>query len=125
MKTLKIQFLAMAIFALLFIACNGRSASNMTGTYVNHASSEFSIADDTLVVEHDKDQNYLIHRKTGFQVMDESGKKGKSQHETEEWNAVLDEGSQSMTENHKGRIISFDMTKGVLTLENSKYQRIN
>jgi len=125
MKTLKIQSLAMAIFALLFTACNGGSASNMTGTYVNHASSEFSIADDTLVVEHEKDQNYLIHRKTRFRVIDENGKKGKLQHETEEWKAVFDQGSQSMTENRKGRIISFDLAKGVLMLENSKYQRIN
>lgn len=125
MKILKIQSLAMAFFALFFIACKGGSASSITGTYVNHASSEFSIADDTLVVEHDKDQNYLIHRKTGFQVMNESVKKGKLQHETEEWKAVFDEGSQSMTENRKGRIISFDLAKGVLRLENSKYERIN
>jgi len=115
----------MAFVALLFIACNGISQNNITGTYVNHASSEFSVADDTLIVEHDKDHNYLIHRTTKFQVIDEAGKKGRPQHETEEWKAVFDEGSQSMTENRKGRIISFDLTKGVLTLENSSYQRIN
>lgn len=37
----------------------------MTGTYVNSAGGEFSIASDTLTVELVEGNNYLIHRRTG------------------------------------------------------------
>jgi hypothetical protein len=82
------------------------------------------VAYDTLVVVHRNDQYYLIHRKTGFRRIDEHGRRGKLQYETEEWNAVYDEDSGSMTENSKGRIISFDVNSGVLLLGNGRYQRI-
>ena len=120
----KIQFLIMALAATLFNACN-RDNQSIVGTYVNHAEGEFSIADDTLVVEHEQQQHYLIHRKTGFRTKDEAGKPGKLQQETEEWKAEYDAGSISMTESRKARVISFDPDKGLLMLENSKYQRIN
>lgn len=125
MNVLKSQSLFMAIVALLLFACNGSIEKSINGAYVNQASSEFSIANDTLIVTYKEDQNYLIHRKTGFLLIDEQGKHGKCQLESEEWNAVYDEGSQSMTENRKGRVISFDLDKGTLKLENSVYQRIN
>lgn len=125
MNALKFQSLIMAIVALLFLACNGPMGKSITGTYVNHASSEFSIADDTLIVVFKEDQNYLIHRKTGFVLIDEQGKHGKLQLESEQWNAVYDEDLETMTENSKGRTISFDLNKGTLKLENSVYQRIN
>lgn len=111
--------------ALLFGAGCSNSATDLNGTYVNHAASEFSIADDTLVVEHVKDLDYLIHRRTGYQLMDEAGKPGKRVLEKEQWKAVYDEGSGTMTENSKGRVISFDRDKGLLKLENSRFQRIN
>lgn len=120
----KIQFLIMALAAILLNACNGDNQS-IVGTYVNHAEGEFSITDDTLVVEHEQHQYYLVHRKTGFRIKDEAGKPGKLQQETEEWKAEYDAGSMSMTENRKARVISFDPDKGLLMLENSKYQRIN
>lgn len=97
----------LVLVAVLFNACSSEQSS-LTGTYVNHAQSGFSIADDTLTVTHDKDQNYLIHRKTGFQLIDDSGKKGELILESEELKAVYDEGSASMAESKKGRVISFD-----------------
>lgn len=122
---LKPQFLPLALLCLLFVACIGSVETQITGTYVKSASSEFSVAFDTLVLERRNDQYYLIHRKTGFRRMDELGKPGKLQLETEEWNAVYDESSGSMTESRKGRIISFDLNNGVLLLGNGRYQRIN
>ncbi|SMD01402.1 hypothetical protein [Pedobacter nyackensis] len=121
----KIQFFIMAIAAILFNACNNGNQPSLDGTYINHAEGEFSIADDTLEVEHVQQRHYLIHRKTGFRIKNEAGKPGKLQQESEEWKAEYDIGSMSMTENKKARVISFDPDKGVLMLENSKYQRIN
>lgn len=113
-----------AFFFSLFYACQGEGPS-ITGTYINHAESEFSIADDTIMVESKGQNNYVIHRKTGFRLIGENGELGKLQLETEEWKTVFDEGSETMTERSKGRVISFDPAKGLLMLENSKYQRID
>ena len=110
---------------MLFCAGCLKSGVELNGTYVNHAASEFSIADDTLVVEHVSGLDYLIHRRTGYFLLDDAGKPGKRVLEKEEWKAVYDEGSGTMTENRKGRMISFDSDKGILKLENSLFQRIN
>lgn len=128
MKTFKaltaLNMILIAMGYALSLSCNQES-DPVTGTYINHAASEFSIADDTLVVEHVKDLDYLIHRKTGYFILDDAGRPGKWVLEKEEWKAVFDEGSETMTENHKGRLISFDVDKGELKLENSRFQRIN
>ncbi|SDL67898.1 hypothetical protein SAMN04487898_12297 [Pedobacter sp. ok626] len=124
MKTLK-NLLVLLFTALLFGAGCSNSAINLNGTYVNHAASEFSIADDTLVVEHTGGLDYLIHRRTGYQLLDDAGRPGKRILEKEEWQAVYDEGSGTMTENSKSRVISFEVDKGELKLENSRFQRIN
>ncbi len=108
--------------AFVFMACNGTTAS-FEGTYINHAASEFSIADDTLIVEKGQGQTYLIHRKTGYRILDERGRPGKLQTESEEWKAVYDACSNSMTENRKGRVIRFE--NQALILENSTYRRKN
>jgi len=124
MNTLRNPIALLFAVMLLFFGCFN-AAPDLNGTYVNHAASEFSIADDTLIVEHVKDLNYLIHRRTGYFLLDDSGKPGKRVLEKEEWEVVYDEGSGTMTENRKGRVISFDREKGDLKLENSLFQRIN
>lgn len=125
MKNFKYAFLGVLVWVLFITGCSAGIEQQIPGTYVNKASSEFSIAYDTLVVEHDNDLNYLIHRKTGFQLIDEKGRVGDLQLEREVWKAVYDPGSQSMTENRKARVISFDMKQGLLILEKSRYQRVN
>jgi hypothetical protein len=115
------------LMALLFIAgflsaCN-RSAS-FSGTYVNSAASEFSIANDTLVVEQSENNKYLLHRSTGFRLLDDAGKPGKLQYEREEWTAVYDKDTQALTEIHNGVIITFSKDGSILTAGKRKYKRI-
>jgi hypothetical protein len=124
MNTLR-NLVALSITVMLFCAGCFNSAPNLNGTYINHAASEFSIADDTLIVELVKDSDYLIHRRTGYFLLDDAGRPGKRVLEKEGWKAVYDEGSGTMTENRKGRVISFDVDKGELRLENSVFRRIN
>nr|WP_121271733.1 hypothetical protein [Pedobacter schmidteae] len=124
MRTLK-NLIVLLVIAMLFCAGCFKSEADLNGTYINHAASEFSIADDTLVVEHVSGLDYLIHRKTGYLLLDDAGRPGKRVLEKEEWKAVFDAGSGTMTESSKGRMISFDKDKGVLKLENSLFQRIN
>lgn len=106
----------------LFAGCHNQPQVALSGTYVNSAKSEFSIASDTLTIERAQNDNYLIHRKTGIRMLDESGKPGKLIREAEEWKAVHEPGKKVMTENKKGRLIRF--TADGLLLENSPYRRI-
>jgi hypothetical protein len=128
-RVFKNQFnnnLGMAVIALVFTAflgCRGNLQPDFNGTYVNHASSEFSIADDTLVVEQVKEQQYIIRRKTGYREIAESGKVGPIQQHSETWKAVYNPDTRVMTESRKGRTLTFE--KGTLTLERSTYRRIN
>lgn len=123
----KIQFITTAMFGLtLFIsACGGVLKPNFEGTYVNNAGSEFSAANDTLIIELAQENEYLIHRKTGFRLLDEKGTPGKLQQEKEEWTAVYDPKSKVMTEKRHGKTITFNSDRSEITVVRRKYQRIN
>ncbi|PWG80805.1 hypothetical protein [Pararcticibacter amylolyticus] len=106
----------------LFGGCQRHPQVAFSGTYVNQAKSEFSIASDTLAVEKIQEENYIIRRKTGIRMLNESGKPGKLILESEEWKAIYDPEQKVMTGQQKGRLIRFS-ADGLL-LENSLYRRI-
>ena len=102
-------------------ACNhDPSREFLPGTYTNFAGGEFSKAEDTLVIEAGESNTFLIHRKTGFNLITE-GKVGKRQYETEEWNAVYDEATKTLTETKKGKLISIYPTSGYILVGKRKY----
>jgi len=109
------------IVGLLF-GCGEPDAFN--GTYVNTAGSEFSIASDTLVVEQGEDNQYLLHRSTGFRLLGDKGRPGKLQYEQEEWIAVLDRRNGVLTESRNGIVITFNADRSIMTAGKRKYKRI-
>ncbi|ETZ20155.1 hypothetical protein [Pedobacter sp. V48] len=122
----KLLFVGVVLALALIIFLQSCSKSNsFAGTYVNTAGSEFSIAHDTLVVEHVAAKVYLIHRSTGFQLLDEAGQPGKKQLETEEWTADYDADSGIMMERRRGKTISFNADATEMTVVRRKYRRIN
>src|ERR1700733_9841317 len=53
-------------------ACQSKTAkvqSFIGGIYVNHAQSEYGVADDTLTFTHMNGQHYIITRNTGYQAI--------------------------------------------------------
>lgn len=122
MKTL---FYLCAAAVLFVTACTSdKTRSFIPGTYVNSAGGEYSIASDTLVIEPAESNNFFIQRKTGFQVITD-GKKGKRQYETEAWNAVYDEGTRTLTETRKGKLITFFPETSKLKVGKREYTKIN
>lgn len=101
-----------------------KTRSFIPGTYVNSAGSEYSVANDTLVITPAESNNFSIHRKTGFNVITD-GKKGKRQYETEEWNAIYDEGTKTLTETRNGKLITFYPETGTLEVGKREYTKIN
>lgn len=120
----KIISFALVVGITLLISCRTNTEQPIAGVYVNSAGSEASIANDTLRVEPDHGQHYKIYRSTGFRLIDESGKQGEWQHETEIWSAVYDLESGVMNESRNGKVITFDREKQVMTVGKRKYKRI-
>jgi len=109
--------------ALLLQVCACQRDKNrafLPGTYTNSATGEYSTADDTLVVEHAENNNFLIHRHTGFNRID-NGKLGKREYEKEEWNTIYDEGTKTLMETRKGRLITLYPDSGYLKVGKRKY----
>lgn len=114
-----------AFAVLLATACTtDKTRSFIPGTYVNHAAGEYSVADDTLVIEPAESNNYRIHRKTGFNIIRE-GKKGKREYETEQWNAIYDEATKSLAETRMGKSITFYPNSNSLRVGTREYHKIN
>lgn len=112
------------VYGLLMINGCGNSQPAFTGMYVSSAASEMSISEDTLVVVLDQGNTYSIHRRTGFRLIGEDGFVGKRRYETEVWTAVYDHHTQIMTEHRNGKLISFDLDNGTMTVGRRKYKRI-
>nr|WP_068891219.1 hypothetical protein [Pedobacter panaciterrae] len=122
----KLLFVGVVLALALIIFLQSCSKSNsFAGRYVNSAGSEFSLAQDTLVVEHVAAKVYLIHRSTGFQLLDEGGRPGKKQFESEEWTADYDPETKVMRERRHGKTITFNEDATEMTVVRRKYQRID
>jgi len=113
------------VVAIVCLLTGCAAHPDFSGTYVNSAGSEFSVACDTLVLEQVEEKQYLIHRRTGFQLLDEQGKPGPRQYETEAWKAVYDTKTKVMTEQRRGRQISFSVDGKEMTVVRRVYQRID
>lgn len=123
---MKNSILLIAIAAVMMAACNSKSdtRSSIPGTYVNQAEGEYSVASDTLVIEASEGNNYLVHRKTGFNIITD-GKKGKRQYETEEWRALYDQSTKSVTEISKGKLLTFYPEAKKLLVGKREYLKLN
>lgn len=123
---MKHNIILLAIMAITMVACNSKTdtRSFIPGTYVNQSEGEYSIASDTLVIEAAESNNYAIHRKTAFNIITD-GKKGKREYETEQWQAIYDSGTKSLTETAKGKLITFYPETGRLKVGKREYQKIN
>lgn len=122
---MKSLFYLCAVAVLFVTACTSdKTRAFIPGTYLNSAGSQYSVANDTLVITPAESNNFSIRRKTGFNVIT-GGKKGKRQYETEEWNAIYDEGAKTLTETRKGKLITFYPETGTLKVGKREYTKIN
>ena len=102
-------------------ACNsGRVKDFIPGTYVNSARSEFSQANDTLVVVHEQSNSYHIQRRTGFNLV-RKGRLMKKQYAKEEWKAIYDLDTNTLIETRKGKVITFYPESACLRVGTRKY----
>ncbi|MFF5380793.1 hypothetical protein [Pedobacter suwonensis] len=119
MKSYRLILAAVCLIQLMGCQTD-KSRSFLPGTFINSAGGEFSKADDTLAVQACEGNIFLIHRRTGFNLI-KNGKAGKRHYEREEWKALYDEGTKSLTELKKGKLITIYPDSGYLLIGKRKY----
>lgn len=116
--------LTMLSFAVL-LACNTKdNRSFVPGIYINNTSGHYSIADDTLNIQASDGNRFTIERKTGFNLI-RDGRKGKREHETESWNAIMDEKTGVLTETQRGKVLIFYPDSNMLMIGKRVYKKLN
>lgn len=113
---------------LSFAACRSKSdqvRDFIPGSYVNSAKSEYSTANDTLVIAPDQasENVYSITRKTGYQLLRE-GKPGPMLHKTKRWTATWNRDGQVLTILQTGKQIRFLPDQHGLVNGNSQYRKL-
>ncbi|HVW94398.1 MAG TPA: hypothetical protein VHA56_00350 [Mucilaginibacter sp.] len=106
------KYLSLLALPLLLAACHSRELS--PGTYVNHAESDFSVADDTLIIQADR----RVIRHTGYYR-----KTDKVPHHLDRsFTGVWDGEKQTLTISKTGAVIQF--RDSGLVMGNSLYRKL-
>jgi hypothetical protein len=119
--------LAIAVIGLT--ACHSGNNSNtkdfIPGSYVSQARSDYSIANDTLVITPGKNTEniYLITRKTGYRRITD-GKLQPLQHQVKHWSGEWDEQKQILQIMQTGNFLLFYPDKGSLLNGSSEYWKL-
>lgn len=92
----------------------------LSGTFISSATGELSKADDTLIIEPAASNNFMLHRRTGYNLI-RQGVTGKRQYEREEWQAVYDESTKTLSELRKGKLIILYPDSGYILIGKRKY----
>lgn len=119
--------LSVIAIAGILVACHSIShdQSFIPGTYVNQAQSEFSVANDTLVITQAKntDNIYLITRKTGYRRIT-NGRLQSLQHQVKHWTGMWDNQKQLMQILQTGNTLTFQPGQNSLLNGSSIYGKL-
>ncbi len=120
---MKHEKIALMIIAL-FCACTANDKKpEFNGTYVNHASGEYSIGDDTLVIRSLNENSYSITRKTGYQKIRE-GKVLPKEYRLEELSATYDEKTRKLEDSRHARIFTLQSDNRIIRMGQIEYKKI-
>jgi len=122
---MKKQTILIAIAAMLFAACkNPITGDNITGTYVNEATGDYSIAYDTLRIEPAGEKQYTILRRTGYRPI-RNGHLLPKRFKVQIATGIYDPQSLQMNEAISGKVYHFQPDKHLLKLNQAVYHKIN
>jgi hypothetical protein len=125
MKTLiKIMLLPISLWTACTNSKN-QTADFIPGTYVNQAQSEYSVANDTLVIEPAKNTEniYLITRKTGYRRITD-GKVQAPQFKIRKLTGTWDAQKQILQIMQNGTLVTFQPEQHKLMIESSEYWKL-
>lgn len=113
------------LLCCLLYGCGSQMATKnfISGTYTREVSNEYSLGKDTLVISADNEVTYSIIHKGTYQRKKEHHLLP-PERKYEKWTASYDEHNQTLIENKRGKIISFDASKDILFVGSSMYKKI-
>lgn len=121
------QLLFIAGLAIVLAACNNdqKSADFIPGTYVNQAQSEYSVANDTLIITPAKNTEniYLLTRKTGYRRITD-GKVQQLQHVVKRLTGTWDPVKQTMQIMQNETVIIFQPDQNKLLIGSNAYWKL-
>ena len=125
---MKLYFFPFLVVPVVLSCANSNSlGSNETaeGTYVMQSKSEFSVAEDTLIITPVTGQKDLfsLKRSVGFQRITGKGVQAKELKQ-ETATAIWEAGSSKLKEQKHGRIYSVSADRGQILIGSSIYTRI-
>jgi hypothetical protein len=113
---------------LLFLAAcqskNSQTQDFIPGTYVNSAKGEYAIANDTIAITSNSENQYQLTRKTTYQAI-RNGKLLPKHHQVQQFQAVWDSEKHELDEVLTGRVFRFDTDKKLLLLNQAVYRKVN
>lgn len=119
-------FSILLVFATMIIfACTSNDTrSFIPGMYVDTTGSSKSKASDTLIIEFTgESNNYVIHRKTGYNLISKKGI-GNRKYANEEWTAIYDSGTRTLKVTIPLKLITFYPQSGKLCIRQRVYQKL-
>jgi hypothetical protein len=124
---MKATFKLMIAAICLLPACQSKTTkvkAFIDGIYVNHAQSEYSIADDTLTFTNTDAGHYIIMRNTGYQAI-RNNKLLPKKHKLEKLEGNYDSQTNLLNETTTGRVFHFNPDKRILILKQAAYRKLN
>jgi len=125
MKTLASMILSPLLF--LLAACSGQQqqADFIPGTYVNQARSDYSVANDTLIITAAPNtQNiYLVTRKTGYRRIAD-GSESKATYQVKKLTGEWDPQKQFLQLMQTGVVVTFQPEQHKLLIGSSEYWKL-
>ena len=120
---MKRTIISILAIAGILVACHSISSNTLTGTYTNHAESQFSIADDTLYIAKTASDNiYTVTRNTSYRRI-VNGKPDSLRHLSKKMTGTWDEQKQQLVILQTGSIFTFPPDGKSLLYGNSQYSK--
>jgi hypothetical protein len=120
----KLRLLIIVAGATLILACNAKTDSAVSGIYVTAFKNEYTIANDTLIIEayNLETGTYKVARHSGFKRV-RDGKVLPKEFKQENWTATFDKDRQVLQETQLGKQLYLNTQKGTLSY-GATYQKI-
>jgi hypothetical protein len=120
----KLRLLIIVAGAMLILACNSKTDSAVSGIYVTAFKNEYTIANDTLIIEayNLETGTYKVERHSGFKRV-RDGRVLPKEFKRENWTATFDKDKQVLQETQLGKQLYLNTQKGTLSY-GATYQKI-
>jgi hypothetical protein len=114
MKTLRT--LLFTVCTLLIVACDNIKNASVSGVYVTAFKQEFSIVNDTLIIEpfNIESRTYRVSRNSGYHRI-RDGKILPKEFERENWIATFDDDKQVLQQTEFGKQLYINVKAGTLS----------